>query len=74
MQKEMCLTYVNGAWYTPDMTKVHLKGKCEVCGKAIDLKVFWKKYCGDKCRMKGWIVSKAKEINEEKSCKENPKA
>lgn len=40
--------------------------KCQACGKEIEMKVFWKKYCGRKCRMNGWIISRAKELEKQK--------
>jgi predicted nucleic acid-binding Zn ribbon protein len=64
MEKNINLTYVNGSWYTSNMEKVNVVAKCEVCGKPIELKVFWKKYCGKKCRMNGWILKKAKLLQE----------
>ena len=40
--------------------------KCQVCGKAIEMKVFWKKYCGSKCRMDGYILNRAKDLRKRK--------
>ena len=66
MINNLYLTYVNGSWYTSNMEKVNLMAKCEVCGKDIELKVFWKKYCGSKCRMNGYILNRAKELQNKK--------
>lgn len=66
MRERLCLTYVSGSWYDLNHREVHLMARCEVCGKEIEMKVFWKKYCGKKCRMDGYILKRAKELEKRK--------
>jgi len=40
--------------------------RCEICGKEIEMKVFWKKYCGSKCRMDAYCINKAKNLKPKK--------
>ena len=27
---------------------------CQVCGKEIETKIYWRKFCSDKCRLIAW--------------------
>lgn len=30
--------------------------KCKVCGKEVEKKAFWQKYCSSSCRQEAWAL------------------